>query len=41
MVPLLELLDRQGVTRRIGDRHVLAPQFDHAKLNDAVRAPRS
>jgi selenocysteine-specific elongation factor len=41
MVPLLELLDRQGVTRRTGDRRVLAPQFDHAKLNDAARAPRN
>jgi len=41
IVPFLELLDRQGVTRRIGDRRVLAPQFDHAKLNDASRAHRN
>jgi selenocysteine-specific elongation factor len=38
MVPLLELLDREGFTRRIGDKRALAPQSASAKLSDAPAA---
>ena len=46
MVPFLEKLDRDGVTRRIGDKRALANQSmtigeRHAKLVDAGKARRS
>ena len=41
MVPLLERLDREGFTRRVGDERTLAQQIAQAKLNDASTASRS
>jgi selenocysteine-specific elongation factor len=41
MVPLLEKLDRDGMTRRIGDKRTLAQQITSAKLTDATSARRS
>ena len=41
MIPLLEYLDRTGVTRRIGDERVLANKSAAAKLTDAARAQRT
>jgi selenocysteine-specific elongation factor len=41
MVPLLEKLDRDGMTRRIGDKRTLAQQITSAKLTDATGARRS
>jgi selenocysteine-specific elongation factor len=41
MVPLLEKLDRDGMTRRIGDKRTLAQQITSAKLTDATSAQRS
>jgi selenocysteine-specific elongation factor len=38
MVPLLERLDREGFTRRMGDQRVLAQQITGAKLSDAPAA---
>jgi selenocysteine-specific elongation factor len=35
MVPLLERLDREGFTRRVGDQRILAQQIPEAKLSDA------
>jgi selenocysteine-specific elongation factor len=41
MVPLLERLDREGFTRRVGDKRTLAPQMPSAKLTDAPSAQRT
>jgi selenocysteine-specific elongation factor len=41
MVPLLERLDRERFTRRIGDERVLAPQTPSAKLTDASSGQRT
>ena len=41
MVPLLEWLDREGFTRRIGDKRTLAHQIASAKLSDASSAQGS
>jgi selenocysteine-specific elongation factor len=41
IIPLLEYLDRTGVTRRIGDERVLAKKSATAKLTDAARAQRT
>jgi selenocysteine-specific elongation factor len=41
MVPLLERLDREGFTRRVGDERTLAQQITSAKLSDASIAQRS
>jgi selenocysteine-specific elongation factor len=41
MVPLLERLDRDGFTRRIGDERTLAQQITSAKLSDAASTRRS
>jgi selenocysteine-specific elongation factor len=41
MVPLLERLDRDGFTRRVGDERTLAQQITSAKLSDASIARRS
>ena len=38
MVPLLERLDREGFTRRIGDQRTLAQEITRAKLVDASTA---
>jgi selenocysteine-specific elongation factor len=38
MVPLLERLDREGFTRRIGDKRTLAQQISSAKLANASNA---
>jgi len=38
VVPLLERLDRDGFTRRIGDKRMLAQQTPSAKLPDASTA---
>ena len=41
MVPLLERLDREGFTRRVGDQRTLAQQITRAKLPDASSARQS
>jgi selenocysteine-specific elongation factor len=41
IIPVLEYLDRAGVTRRIGDERVLANKSAVAKLTDAARAQRT
>jgi len=41
IIPLLEYLDRHGVTQRIGDQRVLAKKAAAAKLTDAAIAERS
>ncbi|MFN2541406.1 MAG: selenocysteine-specific translation elongation factor [Chthoniobacterales bacterium] len=41
MVPLLERLDRESFTRRIGDERTLAQQITRAKLSDAPIARRN
>ena len=40
MVPLLERLDREGFTRRVGDERLLAQQITSVKLSDASIAQR-
>jgi selenocysteine-specific elongation factor len=41
IVPLLERLDREGFTRRVGDQRTLAQQIASAKLPDASSARQS
>jgi selenocysteine-specific elongation factor len=41
MVPLLERLDREGFTRRVGDERTLAQQIPSGKLSDASIARRN
>ena len=41
LIPVLEYLDRVGVTQRVGDQRVLAQKVSAAKLTDAANAPRT
>lgn len=41
IVPLLERLDREGLTRRVGDQRTLAKRIDDARLDNASTAARS
>jgi selenocysteine-specific elongation factor len=41
VIPFLEYLDRAGVTRRVGDRRVLANKSTAAKLSDAASTQRT